>query len=61
MTIKDNGRGIDTGNGLDNEGQGLRSMTRRASALGGDLRIDSGKNRGTSIDLELPAARTAGV
>lgn len=50
LKIKDDGRGFDAGESYD--GQGLRSMTRRARALGGQLRIDA--SDGTTVALELP-------
>ena len=51
LRIKDNGSGFDSEN-QTSDGQGLRSMTRRARALGGKLDIQS--NDGTTIKFELP-------
>lgn len=50
LQIKDDGEGFDTNEVFD--GQGLRSMTRRAESLGGNLTIVSGD--GTTIRFELP-------
>ncbi len=51
LRIKDNGSGFDSEN-QTSDGQGLRSMTRRARALGGKLEIQS--NDGTTIKFESP-------
>jgi signal transduction histidine kinase len=52
LRIKDNGKGFEIDS--ENDGQGLRSMTRRAQALGGDLKIDSQKVNGTMVEFEMP-------
>jgi ligand-binding sensor domain-containing protein/signal transduction histidine kinase len=52
LRIKDNGKGFETDS--ENDGQGLRSMTRRAAAHGGKLKIDSSKDQGTTVEFELP-------
>lgn len=49
LQIRDNGRGFEID--AESDGQGLRSMTRRARALGGNLTIDSGD--GTIVKFEL--------
>ncbi len=49
LLIEDNGKGFEKD--AENDGQGLRSMTRRARALGGNLTIDS--NEGTTLKFEL--------
>jgi ligand-binding sensor domain-containing protein/two-component sensor histidine kinase len=51
LQIKDNGKGFATNSEVD--GQGLRSMTRRAKALGGNLKIDSRNGTGTTVEFEL--------
>ncbi len=51
LQIKDNGKGFATDSEVD--GQGLRSMTRRAKALGGNLKIDSQTGAGATIEFEL--------
>ncbi len=52
LQIKDDGKGFETT--AENDGQGLRSMTRRARALGGDLRIDTRQADGTDVSFEMP-------
>lgn len=56
LRIKDNGKGFD--GDLESDGQGLRSMMRRAKALGGKLTIGSRKGAGTDIKfvMSLPKA-----
>lgn len=49
LQIKDNGKGFK--NNLESDGQGLRSMTRRAESLGGKINIDSAN--GTTIGFEM--------
>ncbi|MGI8788911.1 MAG: two-component regulator propeller domain-containing protein [Pyrinomonadaceae bacterium] len=58
LRIADNGRGFETDS--ESDGQGLRSMTRRAHSLGGELKIDSQAGNGTKVefDLPLPKARS---
>jgi signal transduction histidine kinase len=46
--------GVDAGNGIDAMGQGLRSMRRRAAAIGGRLSITSAPGAGTTIALDAP-------
>ena len=57
LRIKDNGRGFETD--ATSEGQGLRSMTRRATALGGALKIDSQAEGGTSVEFEMPLPKAS--
>lgn len=52
LLISDNGGGFEKAEKTD--GQGLRSMARRAAAHGGRLKITSDRSTGTSIELELP-------
>ncbi|HRH40317.1 MAG TPA: two-component regulator propeller domain-containing protein [Pyrinomonadaceae bacterium] len=49
LQIKDNGKGFR--NDLESDGQGLRSMTRRAESLEGKINIDS--TNGTIIEFEM--------
>ena len=53
LRIKDDGQGFESEN-LESDGQGLRSMTRRAGALGGNLTIESKAEIGTVIAFEMP-------
>jgi ligand-binding sensor domain-containing protein/two-component sensor histidine kinase len=52
LTIADNGTGFDAS--LESEGQGLRSMRRRAQRLRGTLDIASGSGLGTIVTLTVP-------
>ena len=55
LGIRDNGTGFDTSTVKD--GQGLRSMSRRATAHGGKLNIDSQVGKETVVQFELPLLR----
>jgi ligand-binding sensor domain-containing protein/two-component sensor histidine kinase len=52
FTVADNGRGFDTMSATD--GQGLRSMARRASSLGGSLDVTSSAATGTRVAFTVP-------
>jgi ligand-binding sensor domain-containing protein len=52
FTVADNGRGFDSVSAT--EGQGLRSMARRASSLGGSLDVTSSAGTGTRVAFTLP-------
>jgi signal transduction histidine kinase len=54
MRIEDNGKGITEQNLYRN---GLKNMKSRAEKWGGDLRIESGENKGTILLLLLPAKK----
>jgi two-component system NarL family sensor kinase len=60
LRIADNGAGFDTRRVFDDgaRGIGLRNMRERAEALGGTLKIDSGR-KGTSIHAWLPLPQHA--
>ncbi len=49
LQIKDDGKGFDSNEIYD--GQGLRSITRRAKSLGGELTVDSAN--GTTVEFEM--------
>lgn len=51
LKVKDDGQGFNP-SVLNSSGQGLRSMRRRAAALGGTLTIDS--SAGTTVEFALP-------
>ncbi len=55
LRIKDNGNGFEPDS--ESEGHGLISMARRAAALGGNLVIDSGRGRGTSVEFQTSLPR----
>ncbi|PIB35479.1 hypothetical protein BFP72_08780 [Reichenbachiella sp. 5M10] len=55
LTIDDDGVGFDTEDVLDAEhGFGINNMKNRATSIGGQLHIDSAKERGTHILIEVP-------
>jgi signal transduction histidine kinase len=51
LQITDDGRGFDTSE--ESEGNGIKNMQRRAADIGADITINSAKNKGTEINLEL--------
>ena len=56
LEIADNGTGFD--DSVEREGHGLRSMKRRARALGGTLEFVVQPGSGTIIRISIPVART---
>ena len=54
LDIVDDGLGFD--DSMESEGQGLRSMKRRAKALSGTLEIKSSPGAGTSVRFSVPVA-----
>lgn len=57
LVVADNGKGFNSNNGHD--GQGLRSMRRRAETLAGRLGIRSKNGGGTTVTFEIPLHRPA--
>lgn len=57
LTIKDNGRGFDTGEKMSMKSFGLIGMKERALMLHGELVIESAKRKGTLITLRVPLVR----
>jgi signal transduction histidine kinase len=56
LRIVDNGTGFDAL--VQTGGTGLDGMRKRASELGGSLRVSSSPGRGTIVELTLPLAVT---
>jgi two-component sensor histidine kinase/streptogramin lyase len=56
LEIADDGVGFDRS--IESEGQGLRSMQRRATALSGILEISSRPDKGTIVKVIIPLARS---
>ena len=54
FVVTDDGRGFDTARAA--EGQGLRSLQRRASSLGGLLQVTSSPGTGTRVTFTCPGA-----
>jgi signal transduction histidine kinase len=60
LTVADDGEGFDAGG--EREGQGLRSMRRRAGSLGGTLGVVSREGGGTKVTLTVPyRGRAVGI
>lgn len=55
MTITDNGKGVEAGEGAGSPsgGNGLRNMSMRASEMKGELKIEGPSPHGTRIDLVI--------
>lgn len=58
LRIADDGRGFEPEKENGN-GQGLRGMTRRGAALGGNLEIRSRAGGGTIVEFDLPLGKTS--
>ncbi len=54
LVVTDNGVGLD--NTADTERNGLRNMRSRATALHGELHIQSGSGQGTTLQLRFPVS-----
>lgn len=55
LRVRDNGRGFDTT--AEYDGYGLDSIKRRASELGGKLRLESVPGEGTTVQIEVPLGK----
>ncbi len=56
LTIRDNGVGYSADDA--NSGQGIIGMRERAQLIGGTVRIEGGRRRGTTVSVVVPAPRT---
>jgi len=54
ILIEDNGRGMDTSELKFNKGMGLYSIEKKVSYLKGSFTVDSSKDKGTTIIINLP-------
>ena len=54
LTVHDNGRGFEPQQSRKPNSYGLMGLRERAYLLGGDVRIDSGRGRGTTIEVRIP-------
>ena len=52
VSVEDDGRGFNTNK--EHEGMGLKNVTSRVDALGGELFIDSMTNKGTCVSISIP-------
>ncbi len=55
LEVKDNGRGFDTQSRRNPNTFGLAGMRERVMAVGGDLTVESGAGRGTTVRARIPA------
>jgi two-component system, NarL family, sensor kinase len=56
ILIEDNGVGLDVSAAEQKKGMGLKSIYSRVSYLNGTILIDSVPNKGTTINIDIPAA-----
>ena len=54
LQVQDNGKGFDTESPVLADGLGMKSLYRRAAALGGNIEIESQPGTGTLIRMEAP-------
>lgn len=57
LYIRDDGRGRRESDGPAWQGLGTLGMKERATLLGGELRVESGFGRGTTVEIKLPVQR----
>ncbi len=55
IVVEDNGTGFDPSAVLANSGLGLKNVETRVHKLNGNIHIDSGKGRGTTTIIDIPA------
>jgi signal transduction histidine kinase len=60
LTVRDEGRGFDTGGPRRAESFGLLTMRERVEALGGSFRLSSTPGAGTEIEVRVPTQRGQG-
>lgn len=56
LRVQDNGKGMPAGGPAVGAGRGLKNMTSRAEKLGGLLEVRGGKDGGTVVQWQVPAA-----
>jgi signal transduction histidine kinase len=54
LSLSDDGVGFNSQDHAQSQGWGLLSITERAEAVGGQARIDSSPNQGTTVKVEVP-------
>lgn len=54
VSIKDNGKGFNTGELKESGGLGLKILQERTEMLGGSININSSVNRGTEVTIQIP-------
>lgn len=55
ITVDDNGIGMDVEKAKESKSLGIKSLQNRVDLLNGKMEIISEKNKGTSVNIELPA------
>ena len=58
VSVQDNGRGF---NPAEDRGLGILGMKERVARLGGSLRIDSSRGRGSTVSFDLPLPESIGA
>lgn len=53
VTVEDNGRGFDWSDARSKKGLGMSNLENRVAFLKGDLNVESSRDRGTSVFIEL--------
>ena len=56
LEIRDDGVGFDPESSIDRQGLGLASMKERARLVGGELRVESAKGKGTRVVVRVPVS-----
>jgi signal transduction histidine kinase/ligand-binding sensor domain-containing protein len=59
LRISDDGRGFDVEQ--ESQGNGLQSMGERSRSLGGELEIETGKGKGTSLSFMIPLSQQSRI
>jgi signal transduction histidine kinase len=54
LEVRDNGKGFDTQSRRNPNTFGLAGMRERVMAVGGDLTVESGAGRGTTVCARIP-------
>lgn len=57
LRVSDDGKGISPSTDSTATGMGLASMRERAQEMGGELRVESEENRGTTVTVTVPLTR----
>ncbi|SDL05816.1 sensor histidine kinase [Halarsenatibacter silvermanii] len=60
LLISDDGVGFDSGDSPKSKSFGIKSMQERCNLLDGELKISSGRNKGTRINIKIPLNQKKG-
>ena len=58
LLIRDDGKGFDLHTDLSKHGLGIQSIRERSEILGGSMKLESEKGRGTTIEVTIPIKRS---